>query len=111
MNYSKINNKRVEGEGHLQPGDNQWIGVFNVAEDLLQGEPSSWKSKVIEYEGPFDCRYEHINGKGKGQISHIRYDRKKRKVIINVEGIEAPKLERRLKKELRHHYNTNLPLD
>lgn len=106
---AKINNKNVlDGKGHLQPGINNWIGVFLVRNDLLEGDPEQWASHVIEYEGPFNCRSKHINGKGRAKIIHIRPGDQKSQVFINVEGIGEPELEEEPATPIRFSYNANL---
>lgn len=106
---SKINGKKVKGQGHLQPGKNNWIGVFEVAPDLLTNDINSWKSTIIEYEGLFTCGEKCTVGKGKGKIIHICTGSSKNEVIINIEGTERPKLENKsLENSLRFGYNEHL---
>lgn len=106
----KINQKMVEGLGHLQPAPNPWIGVFNVNEDLLEGDPADWKLQVVRYEGPFDCRHECIDGSGEAEIIHVRCSETGKKVIVTIEGVGEPVLEKKLKRKIRFKYNSNLPI-
>lgn len=106
---SKINGKKVKGQGHLQPKANNWIGVFEVAPDLLDGDSKDWKSEVVNYEGIFTCEEKGTVGKGRGKIIHVHLDHSSNKVIINIEGIEQPKLENKsLEDSLQIGYNENL---
>lgn len=106
---SKINDKKVKGQGHLQPGQNNWIGVFEVTIDLLDGESKNWKSELVEYEGLFTCEEKCTVGKGMGKIIHIRRGKSKDEVIINIEGTGPPELKNKsLENSLRLGYNENL---
>ncbi|MBN2733062.1 MAG: hypothetical protein JXR26_11590 [Balneolaceae bacterium] len=106
---SKINGKKVKGQGHLQPEANNWIGIFEVAPDLLDGDSKGWKSKVVDYEGIFTCEEKGTVGKGRGKIIHVRLEKSTTKVVINIEGIEPPKLENKsLEDSLQIGYNENL---
>ena len=106
---SKINGRKVKGQGHLQPGKNNWIGVFEVPYDLLKDDSSNWPSAIVEYEGIFSCKKKSTVGKGRGKIIHVRMGNSKKEVIINIEGDGSPELENKsLEKSLRFGYNENL---
>jgi len=105
----KINNISVDGEGHLQPEPNPWIGIFKVDPNFLDGGPKDWESAVVYYEGPFNARREYINGRGKAKIIHARWDEGTPKIVINVEGVEAPELDKELKHKIRERYTPNWP--
>lgn len=107
---AKINGKMVQGQAHIQPGVNDWIGVFTVPDNLLGSNPETWKTLTVEYEGPFNCRKECINGKGKARIIYTRPSKIKGKLIVNLQGIEKPQLEKDLEQNLRFSYNENLPV-
>lgn len=109
-NQAKINGKNVlQGEGHLQPSVNPWIGIFLVEKDLIEGTPDQWVSTVISYEGPFNCRGKYTTGKGRAKITHVRPDNEGRSFFISVEGTEAPQLDNE-PKPLKFSYNENLGL-
>lgn len=107
---AKINGKLAHGQAHIQPGVNNWIGVCIISDSLIAKGPEKLETFVIEYEGPFNCGEECINGKGKATILYTSPTREKDQVIITIEGIGEPKLEKKLKKELRFSYNENLPV-
>lgn len=102
-----INGKRVQGHGHLQPGINQWIGVFEVPINLLEGQPKKWKKLVIEYEGPFDSKIGSTSGHGKAKIMHVR-ENKRGEPIISVQGVGKPILLDDLDGKIKYDYNGNL---
>lgn len=107
---AKINGKLAYGQAHMQPGINNWIGVCIISNRLLAKGPEKLKAFVIEYEGPFNCGEECINGKGKATVLHTTPTQEKDHTIITIEGIEEPQLEKGLKKELRFSYDENLPV-
>lgn len=107
---AKINGKVTRGQAHVQPGVNNWIGVCMVTEDLLDKNIEDWSSKIIEYEGPFNCRKYNTNGKGKAKILSVSKIPHKNELIITFEGIEKPQLEKSLKRRLKFSYNENLPV-
>jgi hypothetical protein len=114
MNFSlpiaKINGKTVRGQAHIQPGVNSWIGICVINNHLLKGDLKELEYLTIEYEGPFNCRKFHTRGKGKARILAVSQAITKNQVTITFEGIDEPKLEKRLKKDLKHSYNENLPV-
>lgn len=103
----KINGKQVDGQAHLQPGINHWIGIFEVAKDLLDDHFEDWKSAIIEYEGPFHCRKECTYGKGKAKIMYVHPEDEKH-IRIHVRGTGEPELEKAISENRQHRYNVNL---
>ena len=104
-----INGIPVQGDAHVQPGPNYWIGIFLVKHDLLEGDCATWKSAIVEYEGPFNCRQEATTGKGKAKIIHASPADEKGFSRIHVEAVERPALkEEQIKKNLQTGYNPNL---
>lgn len=108
---AKINGQLVHGQAHIQPGSNHWIGVCIIKNNLIDDNPENRKFLTIDYEGPFNCGEECINGKGKAKVLHISSRAKKNRLIINIEGIEDPQLEKKLETKLTFSYNENLPVD
>lgn len=107
---AKINGNVVHGQAHIQPGINNWIGVCIIPDRLLEINDEQWKSVVLDYEGIFNCGKESINGKSKAKILHISPDISKDNLVITLEGIEEPELDRKIGKDLRFGYNENLPV-
>lgn len=89
---SKINGHRVLGHGYLQPGVNHWIGIFTVAEDLVEDGMENWLSADVFYEGDFLCEGKHRFGKGNAKIIYVHPD-KGRRICIHVEGVDKPEFE------------------
>src|SRR5690625_1811000 len=108
---AKIKGKVAYGLAHIQPRINEWIGVCIIPSSLLGGDPESWKSAIIEYEGLFNSEEERTNGKGKAKILHFTAAEQENQFIINIEGIGKPELEKRLVKKLTFSYDENLPVN
>lgn len=106
----KVNGKTGRGQAHIQPGVNNWIGVCVVSDHLVPRRTIKDKAVTVEFEGPFNCGEECINGKGKAKVLHISPSKQKNRVIITIEGVGEPLLEKRWKKELRFSYDENLPV-
>ena len=109
IDKAKINGIKVEGRGHLQPGINNWIGIFVVGDDLLEDDSRQWPSVVVDYEGPLNCEEECTNGKGKAKIIHVRPHSESNKFMISIQGIDKPILDKQIDKNAQFHYNSNLP--
>lgn len=105
---AKINGEIVEGQAHIQPGINRWIGVFTITDTLLTNIQNSKEPSTIDYEGPFNCGKECVNGTGKAKIIYTHPEVLKGKIKINVEGLDKPRLEREVE-PIRYSYNENLP--
>lgn len=106
---AKINGIAVNGQAHIQPGVNNWIGVCIVEENILDIDFEKPESIVIEYEGTFNCRKFQTKGKGKAKVLAVTPVPQANKITITFEGINEPELERDLKKDLSHSYDENLP--
>ncbi|WP_372636471.1 hypothetical protein [Fodinibius sp.] len=106
----KVNGKSARGQAHIQPGVNNWIGVCVVRNHLLPQHNLKDKGFTVEFEGPFNSGEECINGKGKAKVLHVSPSKQKNRVIITIEGVGEPLLEKKLKKELRFSYDENLPV-
>jgi hypothetical protein len=104
---AKINGIIVDGQAHIQPGANNWIGIFIVSLPLFVKIQNSQES-VIDYEGPFNCGEECVHGNGKGKIIYSCSVDSKDEMKINIQGLEKPNLEREVK-QIRFNYNKNLP--
>lgn len=104
---AKINGIRVQGHGHLQPGVNQWIGIFEVPANLLEDEPEKWIKIVVKYEGPFDSKIGSTTGQGKAKIIHVKKT-PKGEITISLQGIGKPKLLNDLDSKIKYGYNGNL---
>lgn len=109
--FAKLNGKVVHGEAHIQPGVNNWIGICITGDEQFIKKLGSQDSVIVEYKGLFNCGEKYTNGKGKAKVLHITRDSPSNKLIINIEGIEEPELEKKLEKKLKFSYNKNLPVD
>ena len=108
--HAFINGKPVQGEAYIQPAPNYWIGIFKVKKNLLEGDCSRWVSKIVDYEGPINCKGECTDGKGRAKIIHAAPTGKKGNINIHIEAVEQPSLkEEELKKKVYAGYNVNLP--
>lgn len=105
---AKINGIIVEGQAHIQPGINKWIGVFIITDALFTTIQNGDEPSIIVYEGPFKCGKECVGGTGKAKIIYSQPGGLKGKIKINVEGIDKPHLEKEVE-PIKHSYNENLP--
>lgn len=107
--HARINGEPIEGQAHIQPAPNYWIGIFRVKNNLLEGHCSQWKSVIVEYEGPINCKEECTDGKGKAKIIHAIPAGPEDKVEIHIEATERPELEKEeLRNTIQTGYNANL---
>lgn len=107
---AKINGNVVQGQAHIQPGVNNWIGVCIIDEGLLDYDSENLESIIINYEGPFNCRTFTTKGNGKAKILAVSPAVQSDQVTITFEGVEEPELQKELQKGLCHSYNSNLPV-
>lgn len=95
---AKINGIVVHGQAHIQPGINNWIGICITDNEQFTKELESQDIVIVDYEGFFNNGEGCTNGKGKAKVLYIKRDSLSNKLVINIERIEEPELEKKPEK-------------